>query len=86
MIINNLHCVAFLSPSFLGGWETQESVCLGKHPFLLRGAGTAASCRAVITMAPPMREREVTGTSSFGHTTYEVIGRVGLTQTDSSCL
>ena len=64
---------------------TPLSLCLENTPFLLRGTGTAASCRAVITTVPPMREREVLGTPSSGQTTYDVICRVGLAQTDSSC-
>ena len=34
--------------------------------------------------APPVRGREVSRTSSSGQTTYDVIGRVGLAQIDSS--
>ena len=78
---------------YISVYIAQEALCIkhkkgaeGTPPFLLRGAGTVVSTRAVITTATPMRESEFLGTSSSGQTTYDVIGRVGLAQTDSSCL
>ena len=53
-------------------WEDTSS--------LIRGAGTAASiCADITTVAASEREREreASGTSSSGQTTYDVIDRVG---------
>ena len=60
----------------------------GKTPLPLRGAGTAASSRAVITKsAANERERErPEEPPSFGYATSEVRGRAEAEQDVSSCL
>ena len=59
----------------------------GKTPPLSSGGRYCSPTSARTSpRSPPQREREATGTSSSGQTTYDVICRVGLIQTDSSCI
>ena len=62
------------------------SVCLGKHFLCLQGACTAASIRAdITTVATSEREREASEPPLHVRQ-HDVIGRVGLIKTVSSCI
>ena len=66
---------------------TPPECVFGLTPLPLRGAGTAASSRAIITKGAAIeREREALDPSFLGHATSEVRGRAEAEQDVSSCL